>query len=445
MNALDRRIVALALPALGTLAIEPLYTLVDTAIVGRLGTDPLAGLALAAVVLSTTVACCNFLAYGTTPRVAGYRGAGQPERAATIAAQALWICAAIGVPIAVIIGLAARPIARLLGGDGAVLDAAVTYLRISAVGLPFVMVALVGHGVQRGLNKLAKPLVIVAVANVVNVIGEVLFVYVFDLGVAGSAWSTVIVQIATAVWFIALLQPQLTMAATRRWLWAEIQPLLAAGRHLIVRVASITVVFVVSTSVAARIDTPTLAAHQIVAQMFLFLALAVDALAIPGQSLVAEALGAGDRVEAARIGRAVMRLSLLTGAGVAAVLAFLSPLAPHAFTGDGAVVSRAAAGLAILAILQLPAGITFGLDGVLIGTSDFRFLGRAAAATAPVAVIGLVAVGTLTPSLGIAGIWLAQLVWMVTRAATNRHRFAVLLAKDESTPESRRGAHDLTP
>ena len=76
----DRRIVALALPALGALAVEPLYVLVDTAIIGHLGTEPLAGLALASTVLLLVVAGCNFLAYGTTQRVAHQRGADRPPR-----------------------------------------------------------------------------------------------------------------------------------------------------------------------------------------------------------------------------------------------------------------------------------------------------------------------------------------------------------------------------
>src|SRR5207245_10481926 len=83
----DRRILALAFPALGTLAIEPLYVLVDTAIVGRLGTVPLGGLALASVVLTTLVLVCNFLAYGTTARVAFLVGSGDRRAAARLRPQ----------------------------------------------------------------------------------------------------------------------------------------------------------------------------------------------------------------------------------------------------------------------------------------------------------------------------------------------------------------------
>jgi Na+-driven multidrug efflux pump len=140
----DRRIFRLAVPALGTLAVEPLYVLVDTAIVGRLGTVPLAGLAVASTVLTTLITVCNFLAYGTTARVAFLSGRGDRRGGATVAAQGLWLAVAIGLPLAIAVALGGRRLAGLVGGDGAVLEAATTYLRISAVGIPLVLVALVG-------------------------------------------------------------------------------------------------------------------------------------------------------------------------------------------------------------------------------------------------------------------------------------------------------------
>ncbi len=416
----DRRLVALALPALGALAIEPLYVLVDTAIVGRLGTTPLAGLALAASVLLLVVAGANFLTWGTTQRVAHHRGAGRLDGAAGVGVQALWIALLLGAPLALVTAALAEPVARLLGGEGGVLVAATTYLRISAVGLPFVLIALVGHGVLRGAADLRTPLVIVAVANGANVMLEILAVYVLGLGIVGSAWSTVVVQVCAAAAFLAVLRPHLRPAATTRPDRAEMAPLLTAGRHLLLRVGAMLVAITAATAVAARIDEATLAAHQIVMQAFSLLALVLDALAIPAQTLVAQALGGGGREPANRIGRRVVRLTFVAGAGIAALLAVLSPALPHVFTADAAVASRATAGLLVLAVGLLPASIAFALDGVLMGGGDYRFLGRAAvvyvAAFAPMAVITLA-----WPSLGIVGVWLAMLCWL-QRACRHERR-----------------------
>src|SRR5438067_4509877 len=120
----DREILRLAVPALGTLAAEPLYVLADTAIVGHLGTTPLAGMALAASVLLLVTAGCNFLAYATTQRLAHHRGGGHASKAAAVGVQALWLCALIGVPVAIVLAAGAEPLAWMLGGRGDVLEAA---------------------------------------------------------------------------------------------------------------------------------------------------------------------------------------------------------------------------------------------------------------------------------------------------------------------------------
>ncbi len=319
---LDRRIIALAIPALGTLAVEPLYVLVDTAIVGRLGTPQLGGLAIASTMLLTVISLTASLEYGVTPDVAFAHGAGRSADARDIANGALRLAVMIGVPMGLIVAVAAQPLAWLLGGRGDVLDYAVTYLRISCVGLPFVLIAYVGHGVMRGVNDLRKPLQIVVVANVVNVILEIVAVYWLDLGVAGSAWSTVCVQIGAAAMFLRVLRPHRSRGRPSA---ERMQKLLRSGVHFAVRSLAMFAVWNTATAVAARIDTPTLAAHQVLTTLFMFLALMLDALAIPAQSLVAGALGADDTNQALLVGRTSNRLSLWCATLLALVLAALSP------------------------------------------------------------------------------------------------------------------------
>jgi putative MATE family efflux protein len=418
-NDLDRRIVRLAIPALGTLAVEPLYVLVDTAIVGRISTDALAGLAIAGTVLLTLVSLASFLEYGVTPDIAFAHGSGRAHDARRAATDALTLAVILGTVIGAAVALAARPLCWVLGGRGVVLENAVLYLRISAVGLPFVLIALVGHGVMRGMNDLRKPLIIVVVANAVNVVLEIVAVYWLDLGIAGSAWSTVIVQGAAAAWFIVILLPHTARCAPA---WSRYRPVLIAGSHLAVRSLAMYAVWNSSTFVAAHIDTPTLAANQVLIQLFNALALTLDALAIPAQSLVAGALGTADVDHAIRIGDTSTRLSLYCGGMLAVLLAGTSPWLPRIFTDDPAVQSRLTAGLLILAVMQLPGAIAFALDGALIGAHDERFLGRVAvinlSAYLPLAVLTL-----FVPALGIVGLWSAQLSWMVMRAAMNRGRW----------------------
>ena len=425
LTSTDRRIVALAIPALGTLAAEPLYRLVDTAIVGRLGTDQLAGLAVAVTLLALVVAGSNFLAYGTTQRVANRLGAGQHAEAADVGVQALWIAGFVSIVAVPVLVFGARPLAAAIGADGDVLDFAVEYLQIAALGVPFVLIALAAQGMQRGASDYRTPLVILVCSNVANLLIELVLVFGFDLGIAGAAWSTTIAQAGAGVAFLVVVRRHLAPARHRWPDRAEMAPLLTAGRHLLLRVGSMLAVFTGATAIAARVDDATLAAHQIAMTMFLFLALVLDALAIPAQTLVAEEVG-HDGSGAAEVARRVVRLSVIAATAIALVVAATSTLLPQAFSDDPAVVSRATSALLFLAVLLVPGAIAFADDGVLIGLGDYQFLGRAAfgylLAVAPIAVVVLA-----TPSLGIAGIWGGLVVWMTLRAAVNTRRVRTVL------------------
>jgi putative MATE family efflux protein len=421
VKAVDRRIISLALPALGSLAVEPIYVLVDTAIVGRLGTEQLAGLAVAATVLSFVFIGSNFLTYGTTERVARNLGAGNSVAAANAGVQAMWVAALVGVPAAVLLFVVARPLSAILGASDDVLDHATTFLTISAVGVPFVLVTLASQGVLRGKSDYVTPLWILLASNVANVVIELVLVFVLDLGVAGSAWSTVIAQIGAAVAFAWRVRRPLRPASVRRPDREGMAPLASAGTHLLLRVGSMLAVFAGATMVAARIDEPTLAAHQIVMSMFLFLALTLDALAVPAQTIVAEELGRDARPTAAEVAARAARLSLITGGALCLLLAVLAPVLPHLFTDDDQVISRAVDGLWFLAVLLIPGAIAFAYDGVLIGAADYRFLGRAAFWYL-IVVLPIGAVTLLYPQLGIAGIWGGLLLWMIIRAVANHIR-----------------------
>jgi putative MATE family efflux protein len=427
VRSADRRILALAIPALGTLAAEPLYRLVDTAIVGRLGTEQLAGLAVAVTILALVVAGSNFLAYGTTQRVANRLGAQRPDEAADVGVQALWLAGMLSVVTVPVLVFGARPLASAIGADGDVLDFAVEYLQIAALGVPFVLIALAAQGTQRGASDYRTPLVILVCSNVANLLIELVLVFGFDLGIAGAAWSTTIAQAGAGVAFLVVVRRHLA-PARRRWPdWAEMAPLLTAGRHLLLRVGSMLAVFTGATAIAARVDDATLAAHQIAMTMFLFLALVLDALAIPAQTLVAEEQG-HDGSGAAEIARRVVRLSLIAATAIAVVVAATSTLLPQAFSDDPAVVSRATSALLLLAVVLLPGAVAFADDGVLIGLGDYRFLGLAAfgylLAVAPIAAVVLA-----TPSLGIAGIWIGLIAWMVLRAIVNTLRVRSVLLR----------------
>ena len=233
----------------------------DTAIVGRIGTEELGGVAIAVSILSLVIAGSNFLAYGTTQRVANRLGSSDAAGAADVGVQATWLAAFIGLAAAPLLAVFAERLSSLLGASDDVLPFATTYLRISSIGVPFVLVGLAAQGTQRGASDYRSPLVVLVTANVVNAVVEVVLVFGFDLGVAGAAWSTVVAQVLAGVALFVLARPHLRSASAIRPTWSEMGPLLSAGRHLLLRVGAMLAVFTGATSLAARVDDATLAAH----------------------------------------------------------------------------------------------------------------------------------------------------------------------------------------
>jgi putative MATE family efflux protein len=416
----DREIVRLALPALGALAAEPLYVLADTAIVGHLGRPQIAALGLAGTVLAGSFTVFNFLTYGTTAVVARASGAGKEAQAARLAAQALWVSLGIGIGLLVLSEATAGPLLAGLGGHGRSGHYALVYFRIAAIGLPAALVALAGQGYLRGVSNLRRPLEIVVAANVLNLVLEVVFVYVFHWGIAGSAAGTAIAQAGMGVAFVVeLLRPH---APSRRPSWREMRPMVRIGRQIFVRTAALYASFLVAASVLARMGDAQLGAHQIAYQLFLFLSLVLDAVAIAGQVIVGRMLGAGDADGAHAAALRMIGWSVAVGVVFAAVLAPLSHALPRAFTGDPHVLHQAALLWPFLAAMQPLGGAVFALDGILIGAGDTRFLMWSMLAASCVFVV--LAALALELGWGIIGVWVALDVLIAARLALLGPRFA---------------------
>jgi putative MATE family efflux protein len=414
----DRAILALALPALGALAAEPLYVLVDTAIVGHLGTQPLAALAIAATVLSTAFTVFNFLTYGTTARVARLHGAGRDQEAVAVGSQALWLALGIGLVLAAAIAALAGPAVRLMGGEGAVAEGAETYLRISALGAPWFMIASAGQGFLRGMGDLRTPLWILVAAHAVNVVLELLFVYGFDWGLEGSAGGTVIAQTGMGLAFVAVQR----RAGLERPHPAAMRPLMRVGAEIAVRTSALLGSFLVASAVLARVGAASLAAHQIAFQLFVFLALVLDALAIAAQVLVGRALGSGDARAAREAAARVILWSVVAGTAFGLALGALADVIPQLFTDDPLVQARAHEIWTIFAVMMPVNGAVFALDGILIGAGDTRFIMwamlSAAAVYVPVALLAL------HEGWGIRGVWWGLAGLIAVRALTGGARFA---------------------
>ena len=419
----DREILRLAVPALGALAAEPLYVLVDTAIVGHLGRSQLAALGIAATVLTGLFGLFNFLQYGTTAQVGRASGAGEERIANRLGAQALWLSLGFGVAIAAGVAAFAPQIVELMGGEGETADYAVTYMRIAALGLPFAFLALGGQGYLRGVADLRTPLVIVIAANVVNVDPRAAVRLRLRLGDRGLGLGDGdrAGRDGRGVHRRASSAPP---AATARPSRELMRRLLVIGRHIFVRTAALLSAFTLAGAVIARFGDASLAAHQIAFQLWIFLALVLDAIAIAGQVLVGRGLGAGD-VRARLRGERADDLALgLRGHRLRGRACSRSQgVLPCVFTSDEPVVERAQAIWWLFALMQPLNGAVFALDGILIGASDGRVPdvvdGRGVRR-----VRASVSLAALAFDWGIVGVWAALFVLICVRLALMGWRFA---------------------
>ena len=418
-SAYDREILRLALPALGALAAEPLYVLVDTAVVGHLGRAQLAALGVAATVFSA-LAMLNFLQYGTTAQTARAAGAGEDEAAAQLGGQTLWLSLGFGIVLAAVIAAFAAPIVHLIGARGATAGYATTYVRIVAVGVPSAFLALGGQGFLRGVSDLRTPLIFLVAGNIVNVVLEVVFVYGFDWNIRGSAWGTAIAQTGMGLgiaWAILRRVGRERLA----FRWDVARRLLSIGKFIFARTVALMSSFILAGAVVARLGDAPLAAHQVAFQLWIFLALVLDAIAIAGQIIVGRELGAG-RADAAYAASARMIwLSVAVGAAFTVALFALRDVLPHIFTGDHAVLAQCALLWPLFALMQPLNGAVFALDGILIGASDGRFL--AVSMAAAFACCGTVLLVSLHEGWGVRGVWSALVLLIVVRLVTLGARF----------------------
>ena len=404
-HGLVRRIAALALPALGVLGAEPLYLLFDTAIVGRLGAVSLAGLAVGGLVLGLVSSQLTFLSYGTTARASRLYGGGDRAAAVREGVQATWLALGLGVLVVVAVQVLAGSLVSAIGGSGAIGPAALPWLRIAIFAAPAILISMAGNGWMRGIQDTVRPLRYVLIGFGISALLCPPLVYGW-LGLprwelAGSAVANLVGQWVAAVLFLgALVVERVSLRPESAVLRAQ----LVMGRDLVVRTMAFQACFVSAAAVAARFGAAALAAHQVVLQLWSFLALVLDSLAIAAQSLVGAALGGGDAGHARRVAWRVTGISAVAALILAAILALGAPVLPALFTDDGAVRAAIAVPWWFL-VAQLPfAGVLFALDGVLLGAGDAAFMRNVTVLSALAGFLPLTWL-SMRFGWGLAGIW----------------------------------------
>ncbi|CAL9520014.1 MATE family efflux transporter [Streptomyces sp. enrichment culture] len=413
----DREIVALAVPAFGALVAEPLFVMADSAIVGHLGTAQLAGLGIASALLTTAVSVFVFLAYATTAAVSRRVGAGDLQAAIRQGMDGIWLALLLGAAVIAVVLPTAPSLVELFGASETAAPHAITYLRISSLGIPAMLVVLAATGVLRGLQNTRTPLYVAVAGFVANAVLNVVLVYGAGLGIAGSAWGTVIAQCGmAAVYLWVVIRGARRHGASLRPDAAGIRASAQAGAPLLVRTLSLRAILMITTAMAARLGDADIAAHQIVLSLWSLLAFALDAIAIAGQAIIGRYLGAGDDQGARDACRRMVEWGIAVGVVLGLLVVLSRPVFLPLFTGDSAVMDAALPALVIVAVAQPVCGVVYVLDGVLMGAGDGPYLAWAMLLT--LAVFTPAALLVPTVGGGLTALWAAMTLMMAMRLVT---------------------------
>lgn len=419
-----RRIVTLAGSAFVVLAAEPLFLLVDTAVVGHLGRVPLAALGAAGIVMTLLAIVGTSLEYGTTGRAARYFGAGRREAAVNEGVQASWLALLIGL-VAIVVGEAvAGPVVRVVtGGAGPVADDAERWLRIAILGLPGVLLVLAGNGWLRGVQDTRTPVRIVVLANAVSAVASPVLVYPVSMGLAGSAVANVCAQVLAAALCVRALRAERVPSRPQ---WHVMRSQLVVSRDLVARSLAFQAAYLTAAGVAGRMGAAQLAAHQVGLQLWEFIALLLDSFAIAAQSLVGAALGGGDVETAKSTAWRVSRYGVVAGVIFAGVAGAGWQLLPKVFSSDAAVQGQAHVLWPWLIAMMPLGGVLFALDGVLLGAGDNAFI-RNVTMVAALGAFVPIALLALRLDWGLGGVWAGiasfitvRLVGMAWRTCSGR-------------------------
>ena len=412
----SRTLLAMSFPVLLSLIAEPVTGLVDTAFVARLGSQSVAALGVAAVLLSSVFWIFFFLGVGTQTEVARALGAGNHH----LARQATGVSIVMAAVIGVLAGLLLWPIvpsaATAMAATGSMHHPAIVYLKIRLIASPAMLLMTVGFGALRGLQDMRTPMAISISINALNILLDALLIFgagpIPAFGIAGAAWATVVSQWLGALWVLYSVHRRLGLTVKAPWPVAG--RMLAVGRDMVIRTGSLTLFLLLATRTATELGPEAGAAHQAVRQVWTFTALLLDAYAATAQSLVGYFLGA-NRL---RLARRVAWLSTLWSVGTGVFLALGMLLATSATAL--LLVPREAWGLftsawVASALFQPLNGLSFITDGIHWGTGDYPYLRKAMLVATVVGLAGLVTVDSTSDS-ALTQIWLVTGVWIAARS-----------------------------
>jgi putative MATE family efflux protein len=448
-----QRILDLSVPALGALLIDPLLTLADTAFIGRYSesANELAGMGSAAALLTFSFYIFNFLCTATTPLVSSKRASGKEAEALAVGGQALSLALVLGAILSVGLIVLKQPLLDIMGTSISGPEAngfAIDFLMVRALAAPAVFCISASTGILRGYLDTKTPIVILVLANVVNLALDIILIVYAHMGPMGAAIATTTAEWISALLFLAVLSGKLpsadgelgrkeaddeadTMVVTPALSippWEEVKPLVVASSSVFFRSLSLQISLSAAAAVAARGGetvpggaASSISAHQIAIQLWVLCSFIADALAAASQGLVADALGREDEDDVREVSKTVLVYSTGLGLLLGALLqvGYSTGFLLNFFTSDKGTQVALAEVLTIIILAQPLNSLVFAADGILQGASAFTYQAKSMALSAGTAALSFFALQSIDVADTLVNVWVALIILQLMRGLTS--------------------------
>ena len=446
-----QRILDLSVPALGALLIDPLLTIADTAFVGRFSESPneLAGMGSAAALLTFSFYLFNFLCTATTPLVSSKRSAGKEAEALATGGQALSLALLLGGFLSIGLILFRQPLLSVMGTSISGPEAngyAIDFLTMRAIAAPAVFCISASTGILRGYLDTKTPIVILVLANLVNLALDVMLIAYARMGPAGAAIATTAAEWISALLFLGVLSGKIpsadgqlgrkdkdkdTLVVTPALAvppLEDVKPLIVASSSVFFRSLSLQVSLSAAAAFAARGGetvpggaASSISAHQIAIQLWVLCSFISDALAAASQGLVADGLGRNDQDDVRDVSSTVFVYSAILGVilGTSLQIGYSTGFLLNFFTSDDATQTALSEILTIIIVSQPLNSLVFAADGVLQGASEFTYQAKAMALSAGTAAVAFMILQELDLADTLVNVWLALITLQLMRGLTS--------------------------
>lgn len=421
-NSISRReINRLAIPAILTGIAEPVITLVDTALVGQIGTTELAAVGIAGSFYLMTVWILAQTLTAIAAIVSRYFGSKKLNEIETLVPQALLSNILLGAAFLVLTKTFSEEIFRFYNADGEVLELCQNYFDIRSWGFPFTLATLLLFGVFRGLQNTSWAMIISIAGASINLILDYILIFgiegaVNPMGIEGAATASLAAQILMFLLALIFLYKKTPFKLRMEWrLNSEYKNLAGMSLDLFIRTILLNLTFYLATRYATGYGEEVIAAHTIAINIWLFSSFFIDGYAHAGNALAGRLLGEKKPDFLYRMGLRINRIAILIGVGLAVIYAIGYFQIGKFFTDDAAVLAQFEA-IFFLVILTQPINASaFAFDGIYKGLGEMKLLRNLLIGSTLLGFVP-VSVGFHYFSPGLLGIWIAFVVWMMIRS-----------------------------